>query len=245
MNHLLRISGAAGVLLGLGIAARANDIPTIAPRVIDEPVWQYPLAAERAGVWRGEVQALLSIDSTGALVDFLVLASSHPVFAGEVAKALPHYRFAPARVRGEPRAARMPVTFRFQQEGGMISFQRSMADLVPGSSSELRRHAVSFLCPPDRLDRPLAAAHVVSPRYPAELLRGGASGEVSVEFIVDGEGRVRLPAVETAAHPSFAREAVAAIAEWRFEPPRHNNQAVLVRAVQRFQFAPPPPAARR
>lgn len=245
MNHLLRICGAIVVLLCLTIAGRASDAQTIVPKVIDEPVWIYPVAAERAGVWRGEVEALLSISDTGELVDFLVLGCSHPVFASEVARSLPHYRFAPARVRGEPRATRMPVTFRFQQEGGMISFQRSMIDVLPGSPLEQRRHAVSFLCPPGRLDQPIAPTRVVSPRYPSELLRGGSAGEVTVEFIVDGEGRVRLPAVETAAHPSFAREAVAAIMEWRFDPPRHGGQPVLVRVVQSFQFAPPPPAARR
>ena len=38
-----------------------------------------------------------------------------------LAKMLPEYRFAPARVRGEPSPIRIEITFYFQQSGAVIS----------------------------------------------------------------------------------------------------------------------------
>lgn len=57
------------------------------------------------------------------------------------------------------------------------------------------------------------------PRYPAEALRSGQSGEVLVEFTIDTDGSVSNARV-VRAEPArvFDREAVAAVRRWRFEP---------------------------
>ena len=246
-----RISGAwrlgfgFGLLLGSTGTAMAAELRTIGPRVIDEPVWTYPLAADRAGVRHGEAHAVLSLSVTGELVDFLVVGCSHLAFADALAEALPDYKFAPAMVRGEPRPVRLLVKFDFQKGGtiGSIQFDDNARAMSGPLGSDTT--AQSLVCPPDELDQPLAPKRVVEPRYPEELRREGPAGEVKVEFFVDGSGRVRLPAVDPTAHPSFAREAATALLEWRFEPPTRGGRPALVKVEQVFNFPAPPPEARK
>lgn len=58
-----------------------------------------------------------------------------------------------------------------------------------------------------------------APRYPAEALRAGQSGEVQVEFTVSSDGSVSNARVVRSNPPRvFDREAVAAVKRWRFEP---------------------------
>ncbi|MGB5907250.1 MAG: energy transducer TonB, partial [Stenotrophomonas maltophilia] len=58
-----------------------------------------------------------------------------------------------------------------------------------------------------------------APRYPAEALRAGTSGEVLVEITVGTDGSV-VNARVLRATPSriFDREAMNAVKRWRFEP---------------------------
>lgn len=221
--------------LGLTSAVFAAAPQTVSPRVLREPLWNFPVTAEG----HGEARAILSIDATGKLVDFLVVGASHPVFAAELARALPEYRFTPALVQGEPKAARLPLTFQFERSGTMASVmpeEQFNALLKHGTQ---RPDAFSFFCPVAELDRPLTPVQTVSPDYPAELRAQRIPGEVKIEFIVDAQGRVRLPAIDAGVHPSFAREAIAALQRWRFEPPTRRGQPILVQAAQVFRFRAP------
>ena len=73
--------------------------------------------------------------------------------------------------------------------------------------------------------RPAAAAPSLrpvstpAPRYPAEALRAGTSGEVLVEITVGTDGSV-VNARVLRATPArvFDREALAAVKRWKFEP---------------------------
>ena len=245
MRPFLRTLAASVALLGStgGVArAQPNLVP---PRVISQPVLDYPLAAKRRAVRQGEARALLSISEEGVLLDFMVIGCTHLAFAEAIAQALPEYRFSPAKLRGESTPVRMTLTFFFRLEGTIVTL--SAADLMESRLGRLQRdHAqfISWICPDSRLDRPLTLTLAVSPGYPAELQERRETGTVTVDFFVDGAGRVRMPAVDTGAHPSFAREAVGALSTWQFEPPTSNGQPVIVRAVQTFNFPLPPEQAK-
>ncbi|HRO28508.1 MAG TPA: energy transducer TonB, partial [Luteimonas sp.] len=58
-----------------------------------------------------------------------------------------------------------------------------------------------------------------APRYPADALRSGTSGEVQVEFTVDVDGSVsNARVVRSQPARTFDREALNAVRRWRFEP---------------------------
>jgi protein TonB len=76
------------------------------------------------------------------------------------------------------------------------------------------------------------------PSYPARAYQQGLHGVVTVEFVVDTNGRVRDPKVVSSkeapgAEHAFAtrellEEAVRTVREWRFEPARKNGRPVAV-----------------
>jgi TonB family protein len=228
-----------GLLLAAAASGRGAELRTVGPRVIDEPVWVFPPAADYAGLRQGGAQAVLSLSRMGELLDFLVVGCSHPAFAQAVAEALPDYKFTPAIVRGEPRPVRLLVKFDFQKGGTVGSIQ--FDDIAKNLNGPRATNATaqSLVCPPGALDRPLAPMRVAEPNYPDELRHEGPVGEVKVDFYVDGTGRVRLPAVDPTAHPSFAREALSALLEWRFEPPTRDGRPALVKVEQVFNFPAP------
>lgn len=72
---------------------------------------------------------------------------------------------------------------------------------------------------PPPAQRALRPLNMPSPRYPADALRAGVSGEVLVEFTVGTDGAVTDARV-LRANPArtFDREALNAVRRWRFEP---------------------------
>jgi TonB family protein len=240
MRRLFRIVFlVSGFFASVGASYAANLPDVVKPRVLEEPVWAYPLAAERDSVDHGEARAVLSLDEEGRLTDFLLVGCTHPAFAEAVANSLPEYRFAPARVHGEPAPVRMPVTFWFQQEGRVVSMTSAETISRYIERFMARDRFTSWICPGERLDRPLSLVDMPSPGYPKELLARGEGGEVTIDFFVDGLGRVRMPAADPTVQPSFAREAVAALGQWHFEPPTSQGTPVIVHVVQTFHFTAP------
>jgi len=65
----------------------------------------------------------------------------------------------------------------------------------------------------------LRAVSTPAPRYPADALRSGTSGEVLVELTIGTDGSVTDARVLRANPPRvFDREALNAVRRWRFEP---------------------------
>ncbi|MCL7714646.1 energy transducer TonB [Stenotrophomonas mori] len=73
--------------------------------------------------------------------------------------------------------------------------------------------------PPPPAAPTLRAVSTPAPRYPADALRSGTSGEVLVEITVGTDGSVTDARVLRATPPRvFDREALNAVKRWRFEP---------------------------
>lgn len=227
-------------LLAFFAAAIAKAEPGLEPpRVIEQPIWLFPQEVARDSVYEGEARVLVSVSEEGELLDFILLGFTHPAFGREVADALPRCKFAPGRVRGEPATTRVPITIHFAQQGTVISMTggESLAKYVARLTT--RPTFTGTVCPGQKLDRPLQTAAMVSPQYPAELRARAESGTVTVDFYVDAEGRVRMPATSAGSHPSFARTAIGAVEQWKFEPPTSGGEPVLVHVQQEFRFKPP------
>lgn len=88
------------------------------------------------------------------------------------------------------------------------------------------------------LDQKPRAVYQPSPSVDASL-RHKLPAAVSVVFIVDQQGRVDSPKVQSSTDPAFERAALAAIKQWRFEPGRRNGKEVRFRMRQPFTFPAP------
>lgn len=83
--------------------------------------------------------------------------------------------------------------------------------------------------------RPEAVSQV-PPTYPAQLRKARIEGSVVLVFLLNEEGRVEDPRVESASRPEFEQPALEAIRKWRFRPGMKNGQPVRTFVRQAIRF---------
>ena len=82
------------------------------------------------------------------------------------------------------------------------------------------------------------------PVYPAALQETGLKGKAVVTMLINAQGKVIDPVVDSASEPPFGEEALAAVRQWRFLPRVVDGQPVETRVSMPFAFDPPPPGGR-
>lgn len=85
----------------------------------------------------------------------------------------------------------------------------------------------------DKIPNPL---HRVAPTYPYEMKQAGISGWSRVIFIVDDNGRVRAPRIDSSSHREFEQPSIDAVLQWRFEPGMKDGRAVKTRMMLPLKF---------
>lgn len=86
------------------------------------------------------------------------------------------------------------------------------------------------------LDKAPARVSTPSPRYPPELRKEKIPGSVVLVFVVNEEGRVEDPRVESSSRVEFEQPALAAIRRWRFKPGMKDGEPVRTHVRQPIQF---------
>ena len=230
----------AAVLVAARASVTETDDDNAGIAINQTEVLNYPSLMLYNAVYSGETHVVISVDADGRLTDSLVVSYTHEAFADAALSALRRWSYEPAKVRGRACAGRADVLFDFRDKGVIVQ-------TFPGS---LERHIfrtgrddryVFAACNLRDLDRIPTPLHVVAPVLPAGGLPHGIKRAVTVEFYIDQEGHVRMPAIERAdAGDAFAAASVAAVEQWKFEPPRRKGSPVLVLARQEFAFVPKP-----
>ncbi len=78
------------------------------------------------------------------------------------------------------------------------------------------------------LDQVPRAIHQPMPILTEQIRRKGG-GQVYILFVVDQNGRVENPTVQSATDPIFERPALNAVRQWRFEPGKRKGEPVRFR----------------
>jgi TonB family protein len=217
------------------------------PRLQSTPEWQslkiqqtvepvFPPSLLQAGLTEGMTHLAINTDPAGKLVEWLVVSYTRREFADTAVAALKQWKFEPARLRGEPVGTTVELIFHFEAKGVVVSTS-SVSDAI--EAHILRMMGTRYIyqpCSLRELDRIPTPIITVSPLYPKELVVHGVKGKVTVEFYIDESGAVRVPAVSIDDDSVLTGLAVAALRQWRFEPPTRNGNPVLVKASQVFDF---------
>ncbi len=196
----------------------------------------YPMRLMRDGVTHGEARVRVSIAADGRLLDALVISCSHRDFGDEALRTARQWRYEAEQVEGERIGVVGDIDFVFQVNGPVAIEKRLPASNEPpdGPTGPLAYHAVALRY----LDHIPTPTRVVPPVYPREWAERGIAGSATVEFYIDESGQTRIPLVTAADHRLLGASAVAAVGQWRFEPPTRSGRPVLVRAEQVFTFQP-------
>lgn len=205
------------------------------PQVIQTVDARFPDGVDTHKVVTGSAELLINVDQDGHLGDCLVVGYTQKAFADEAVRALRQWRFHPARIDGQPVGCRFRLAFTFTAKGKLVLTEATglLDNFITGI---VGLPTTRLLCAPRELDRPITALQAVAPLDPAAFTRSPAGGRVLVDFYVDQDGRPRLPVIVSSTEELYAKAAVNALAQWRFQPPTRTGRPVAVRVQEEFVF---------
>jgi TonB family protein len=227
-------------VLGLTLTAWGAD-DYVPMKIIQTAPVTLSHRATDLGITLGKVIISLQVDEQGKLSDYLVTAYSHPLLAESAVQAVKKWSYEPAWIHGHPHSATVDLTFEFESRG-LVVVDMTINSYVEMRAIALRPGSYAYGAHKMRdLDRIPNLIKVIQPLYDVGSVKSPT--KVSVQFYIDEEGRVRLPAVSRAmndANEPLAASALQAVSQWRFEPPLAKGSPVLVAASQEFTFQPAP-----
>ena len=181
----------------------------------------------------GYAEVLFVVDARGVPGDFVVLKETNPVFSDAIIRTIRKAKFEPARVSDEVVSSRVIYRNYFHFVGGAAI--RHGTEKVP-SKSEMADTATVRVHDPAELDQPLTVVEQVAPAYPEALLEAALGGGVLVEFYVAEDGSVKAPLVISSSHEMLSESALAAIRNWKFNPPLISGKPVTVVTRRKISF---------
>jgi TonB family protein len=238
MNTSTRLAllGAVAVLAApLGLLGAENEelVAQLGLTSYAEPA--FPDAARLDGFAVGHVTVAVGRNARGEPVDILVLSATHPQMASNAVDAVRQWRFTPSNDPADLKTRTLRIDFRTH---GVVVFpfgKNPMEETDIGNRAAKLRdsakvpHVQSLAQKPKALVQPM-------PAYPAALVSRKVEGTAAVRFYVDEDGRVRLPELIDATTPEFAEAALAAVAQWRYEPPQVGGRTIIASDNWVFQF---------
>lgn len=230
-----RGGGDAGV--SITSKAKPDNVPAefrydVAPKPRGRVLPIYPFALLRDGT-SGAATVRFIIGENGKVAFADVLKTTNLEFGAAVVAAVERFEFEPALKAGQPTRA----VLTFEQ-----TFEPGSEELVSASDRELvaleRKHPERIVGA-SKLDTALKPMSQRQPAFPLAMKGKVQKGDAVIEFLVDEEGRARLPRIVKASDAAFGYAAVQAITEWRFQPPKAGGKTVVARVQAPFKFAAP------
>ena len=161
----------------------------------------------------------VTIGPEGRVTDAVGIEASDQACIDAVLAVAPEWVFAP--VQNPPTDPRRDVLHYGFRSGSVVNVLSGPEAAIPGNSSEVAQIRTvrwsDMKPPPERLPSEIGDS-------PPARIRGTAE----INFIIDQTGRVRVPAIVEASDWDAALVALDDVADWRFAPPSHGGQPVLV-----------------
>jgi TonB family protein len=223
-------------LLATGVAGAAPPPEDVPWRAYEEPAFPSQLLSTL--IHDGFASVIFTFDETGRITDRVVLHASHPAFVAAIFEAARHWEIDTARL---PRFIRREtVYYRFQRDRVIINRTEREAMKAAFTPFGDEKGTAFNTCREDELGVPLQMVASIVPEFPPALKGAHVRGSATVSFIVDAEGRVRVPAVTGASEPAFGEAILAAVGQWRFATPQLGGRPIQVMVERTFSFGAPP-----
>jgi TonB family protein len=198
------------------------------PNVVVDPVWPYDLLIRNEGA---SAVVQFTVDESGSPQDVRVNGASDPSFGEALVAAVESSSFLPPAVNGHSvkvslikRAEYTPVDLSAQADSNPLA--RLIAAIRSNRIEEIQSSGAK-----------LSPIYRLSPIYPPSLKgAGGPPGDAEIEFIVDRDGRARVPRIISATDNRFGWSAATAVSQWVYQVPQINGQPADVRVRIPFHF---------
>jgi TonB family protein len=222
------------MLVANGITGTDGSAPAVTPEplVIVDPV--VPIEALLKGEG-GSATVDFTVSEAGTVKNLRVREATHPEFGDALVAALESWAFA------RPIENNQTVSIDLAKRA---EFKAVPLDAVAGADEHTRlvlALRAGEVGGARGLDGKLTPIYQVRPEYPRTLKEaGGPAGKTEIEFVIDREGRVRLPRVVSSSHPEFGWSAATAVSQWIFNPPTRAGELVNVKVKIPINFAAAP-----
>jgi TonB family protein len=222
----------AGRLLGAMLVATiirgADAADATGLRVKERVLAVYPFELALAGV-EGEAELQFDVDAGGLAQDIIVVRANEPAFGFAAKAMLEAWQFEPVR------ASQQTLTVRFASASSDVALDASARALLV----ELKKEQPD-LTKASALDGVPWAVKTVKPLHPRDLMkRDGVSGEATIDFLVDPNGRVQLPRIVSATQWEFGWAAATALLRFEFTPPMKGGEPTATRMRLPIKFRVP------
>lgn len=216
----------AQALAANGITAPDGAVPDNRPHplALADPVWPYDLLIKGEG---GSASVRFTVTANGYAKDVKVHEATHPDLGAALAAAAETWVFDPAQADG--RGVEVALMKRMEFRPVPLA---SKDENDPLSRAVLLARTNALTGGAD-LDERLTPLYRIAPAPPAGEKK---AGEAVVEFVVDRDGRVRLPNVISATAPEFGWSAATAISQWVFKAPTRAGKPTEVKVRLPMKF---------
>jgi TonB family protein len=199
---------------------------------------EFPSYVQLTGNNRGVVTVAIGRNTEGNVTDVLVLDSTHPRLSQSVVEAVSNWKFVyPANPPPTGQEIVPIVRFLFTAKG--ISIVSALTGSLASKDRDVNENSPVILPSFAELDTLPKPINHPMPRFTGSLAAGAADSSVTVKFFVDETGKVRVPIIVDCSVPELGRAALAAVEQWRYDPPLMGGHATIALEIQTFNFAPP------
>jgi len=221
------------VLAANHITAPDGSEPPVPPelRVVADPAWPFDSVVKGEG---GSADVTFTVDADGQPTDVQVKSATKPEFGKALAasveasyfvRGMDGGRAAPARLLKHADFTAIPPDASDDADPLIRLVAAVRAKQVGGSQG---------------LDEKPTPVFRVAPAYPGALRANGRpAGSAVIDFIIDRDGRARLPQIISATQEEFGWAAATAVSQWVFKAPMRGGQPVDVKVRIPFSFKPP------
>lgn len=218
----------ADILAANNLTLLSSEPLALLPQVIALVPPFYPRERLLAGE-TGTAVAEFTIDADGRPREISLTTATQPEFGAALTAAIETWAFKPAQGDEGPVAVRLRATHEFTLRSDQAEYRLAML-LKPGGAG---------VGSPVGLDRKLKPLWRGFPVYPQAIMAQPKDGEAQIEFIIDRDGRARLPRIVSATEEAFGWAAATAITHWVFERPTKGGEPVDVTVRIPIGFKPP------
>lgn len=209
---------------GIGLLSESFAPYGIAFRRYEAPQFPYQLRA--LGVGQGYSVIVVTVDRDGGVLDAVGIEASDGAFIKAVLDVLPQWRFEPTESETFPRREILHYRFRLSGVVRMLTHREGAQEGFADSREDFARIRT---IPWNDLDTPPARIDDEATKPPAPV-----QGSAELSFVIDQNGRVRVPVVLGASDSDTGVAAIAAIHRWRFSLPTQNGEHVLAEVRARW-----------
>jgi TonB family protein len=200
------------------------DVP---PKIRGVLLPVYPIEAREARA-SGKASVVMLINPQGRVSQVQLLSADRPEFGLALSAAAEGFRFDPAYRQGKP----VPHMFRFEHEFNYANLSDDDDSLL----SMEKKHPERIVSA-DKLDAEPTPLSRRSPVFPVQVPPEVTKGEAVIQFLIDKEGRARIPRVVSATDPAFGYAGIQAVGTWLFTPPLSGGKPVVTRVQIPLRFS--------